>query len=227
MKKISTAAVSLAFILALASPAFPAAIAATAPAAPAPMPPVIDPAAKYLLFHHNYYVEAKGADGECKYGDILKSFRDRGFVVISELRPKDASVIEYGGKGADAVRKLVAAGVPPENITVAGHSKGGAIVLQVAARLDNPKINYLVLAGCGIKGLEKGYPPLSGLKGRFFSLYAATDRIAGSCRQAASGAGNALPGDELVLESGAGHQLFFKPDALWVEPAVAWLKKES
>lgn len=182
------------------------------------MPSTINPSANYLLFHHNYYVETKGVNGDCKYYDILKSFADKGYTVISEIRPKDVSVIEYGKKAAADVHKLLAAGVPPEKITVAGHSKGGVITLQVAALLQNPKISYAVLAGCGIKGLEKGYPDLGALKGKFLSLYAYSDKIAGSCGSVFTQA------REVVLDSPAGHQLFFKPTDIWVEPMVDWLK---
>lgn len=188
------------------------------------MPSTINPAASYLLFHHNYYVETKGANGDCKYYDILKSFTGKGYTVISEIRPKDVSVIEYGKKAAADVHKLLEAGVPPEKITVAGHSKGGVITLQVAALLQNPKINYVVLAGCGIKGLEKGYPTFGTLKGNFLSLYATSDKIAGSCGPAFTQAREGFSVKEIVLDSPAGHQLFFKPTAVWVVPMVDWLK---
>ena len=50
------------------------------------MPSSIDSSAKYLLFLHNYYVEKHGPNGACKYYDILKTFADNGFNVISEIR---------------------------------------------------------------------------------------------------------------------------------------------
>ena len=189
------------------------------------MPVTIDPAASYLFFHHNYYVETKGAEGDCKYYDILKAFSAKGFTVISEIRPKDSPVIDFGKKAADDVRKLLAAGVPAEKITVAGHSKGGVITLQVAAQLENPKINYAILAGCGIKGLEKGYPDLGRLKGNFLSLYAASDKIAGSCGPAFGQGRSGFSAREIVLDNPAGHQLFFKPADAWLEPLSGWLQQ--
>lgn len=189
------------------------------------MPATIDPAASYLLFHHNYYVETKGVDGDCKYYDILKTFSDKGYVVISEIRPKDVSVIEYGKKAAADVRKLLQAGVPPEKITVAGHSKGGVITLQVASQLEVPKVSYAILAGCSIKGLEKGYPDFTKLKGNFLSIYAASDKIAGSCGPAFAQDRGGFSAREIVLDNAAGHQLFFRPADIWVEPVVGWLKQ--
>jgi pimeloyl-ACP methyl ester carboxylesterase len=171
-------------------------------------------------------VETKGVNADCKYYDILKAFSDKGFTVISEIRPKDVSVIEYGKKAAADVHKLLDAGVPPEKITVAGHSKGGVIVLQVAAQLKNPKISYAILAGCSIKGLEKGYPDFDKLKGNFLSLYASSDKIAGSCGPAFSQAREGFSVKEVILDNPGGHQLFFKPADLWIEPVINISKGE-
>lgn len=190
------------------------------------VPATIDPAARHLIFFHNYYVETKGPDGDCKYFDILKSFADKGFTVISEIRPKDISVIEYGKKAAVEVRKLLDAGVPPQNIAVAGHSKGGVIVLQVASIVARPQVNYVVMAGCGIKGLEKGYPDFAGMKGNFLSIYASSDKVAGSCSGEFAKAKEGFSGKEIILESPAGHQLFFKPADLWLEPVTEWLNNK-
>jgi hypothetical protein len=208
--------------LVLCSPGPPNAHAAGVPNA---LPSAINPAADYLFFFHNYYVETKGSDGDCRYADILKSFSDRGFIVISEIRAKDAPIAGYEEKAAAEIRKLLEAGVPQKNITVAGHSKGGVISIGIASLLGKPQINYLILAGCGIKGLEKAYPDPGRLKGNFLSLYATSDKIAGSCRTTFPQPGKDFTVEEIPLESTAGHQLFFRPGDLWVEPAAAWLKR--
>ena len=188
------------------------------------MPTTINTSAKYLFFFHNLYVETKGTDGDCKYYDILKAFTDKGYIVISEIRPKDASIIEYAKKATANIQKLLDAGVPAENITVSGHSKGGVIAIQVASLLEKPKVNYVIMAGCGIKGLEKAYPDYKRLKGNFLSVYASSDKVAGSCNTAFSQAKQDFTSKEFVLDSAAGHQLFFKPTDVWLEPVMAWLK---
>lgn len=187
------------------------------------MPSAVDPAADYLFFFHNYYVEIKGPDGDCKYNDILKAFSEKGFIVISEIRPP-VSPVEYAKKAVVNIRKILNADVPPEQITVAGHSKGGVIALQVAALLEEPKINYVILAGCGIKPLAKAYPDFSRLQGNFLSVYAVSDTVAGSCKADFLKSGQGLSSEEVVLESAAGHRLFFTPTHVWVEPVMTWLK---
>lgn len=215
---------ALVFLLLCASVSASKAAAAAAPNA---MPEVINPAGRYLFFYHNYYVETKGVDGECKYGDILKAFADMGYVVVSEVRPKDTSVVEYAKKAAADVKKLLDAGVQPQNLVLAGHSKGGVIVLRVASLLEKPGVNYVVLAGCGIKGLEKGYPDFSSLKGNFLSLYATSDKVAGSCGAPFAQSGAGFSGKEVALESAAGHQLFFRPEELWVGQMFSWLNNSQ
>jgi predicted esterase len=190
------------------------------------MPSAIKPTANYLLFLHNYYVETKGPDGDCKYFDILKAFADKGFIVISEIRPKDASVSEWAKKTVANIQAILDAGVPQENITVAGHSKGGVIAIQIASLLGKPKVNYVILAGCGIEGLASAYPDFSQLKGNFLSVYATSDKVAGSCSTAFSQAKQDVSIKEIALENAAGHQLFFKPTDVWFEPVVSWLKQK-
>lgn len=186
------------------------------------MPSAIEPSADYLFFFHNYYVEIKGPDGECKYDEILKAFSEKGVIVISEIRPP-VSPVEYAEKAVLNIRKILDTGVPPEQITVAGHSKGGVIALQVAALLEEPKINYVILAGCGIKPLAGAYPDFSRLQGNFLSVYAESDTVAGSCKADFLKASQGLSSKEIVLESTAGHRLFFVPTNEWVDPVMTWL----
>ena len=51
------------------------------------------------------------------------------FVVISEQRPRNTDVEEYAGKVTGQITALLDAGVPAENITVLGASKGAAIAI--------------------------------------------------------------------------------------------------
>jgi hypothetical protein len=197
-----------------------------ADAPPYGMPSAINPSASYLFYSHNYYVETKGTDGDCKYYDILKAFADKGFIVISEIRPKDTNVIEYAKKTTANIQKLLDASVPPENITVAGHSKGGVIAIQVASLLEKPEVNYVIMAGCGIEGLEKAYPDFSRLKGNFLSVYATSDKVAGSCSTDFSKARQGVLIKEIALENAEGHQMFFKPTGVWFEPVIGWLKQK-
>lgn len=190
------------------------------------MPDMIDPAGNYLFFIHNYYVETKGPDGDCKYRDILQAFAKQGFTVISEIRTGKIIPCTYSEKIVIQVKTLLDAGVPPGNIVVSGHSKGGAITLCVASQLKNPDVKFVVMAGCGIPGIIKYklYPDFTKLQGNILSIYAGSDNIAGSCGDAFSKASNGLDHTEIKIESNGGHRLFFAPDETWLRPVLDWIK---
>lgn len=189
------------------------------------MPSDIDPSARYFFFMHNYYVEKKGPEGDCKYNNILKAFADRGFVVVSEVRTGKIVPCTYAEKVVKQVRTLLDSGVPPQNITVGGHSKGGVISLCVASQLENPKVSFVVMAGCEIASVTKFkmYPDFKKLRGRILSVYASSDSIASSCEKAFSMASQGLSHTEIKLKSDAGHKLFFAPKEIWLTPIINWI----
>jgi predicted esterase len=189
------------------------------------MPNTVNSSAEYLFFLHNYYVEKNGPNGDCKYYDLLNAFADSGFSVISEVRSGKIIPCEYAEKIIGQIRTLLDAGVPPEKITVAGHSKGGVIALCVSSKLGNPKVNFVVMAGCEIKPLLDAYPDYRTLKGRFLSIYASSDPVASSCYSAFSQVSEGISSTEIRLESEGGHSLFFKPETIWLNPVILWNRK--
>jgi hypothetical protein len=154
------------------------------------VPTPVDPAARYLFHLHGRAVELQGATaktpfGSYLYNDVVGALADRGFIVISEVRPPTTQLAPYAVVVAAQVAKLLEAGVPPENITVTGFSGGGAIALLATAAIGNPRVNFVLMAGCllGSTGrtvtglLAVGRPP----QGRVLSIYDEGDTNAGSC----------------------------------------------
>jgi hypothetical protein len=191
------------------------------------MPSTIERSAHYLFFLHNYYVERHGPDGACKYYDILKAFADKGFTVISEVRSGKIIPSEYSLIIVRQVKRLLDGGVPPERISIAGHSKGSVIVLCAASQLGNPKIGYIIMAGCEIKPLSQAYPDFIRLKGDFLSIYSSSDSIASSCRKVFSKAIIGISNKEITLKSDKGHRLFFQPEVIWIDPVMIWLNQRK
>ncbi len=191
------------------------------------IPSNIDPSARYLFFLHNYYVEKHGPNGACKYHDILKAFADNGFTVISEVRSGKIVPSEYAKKIVRQVKRLLDAGVSPERITIAGHSKGGVITLCAASQLGNPKIGFIIMAGCEIKPLAQAYPDFIRFKGDFLSIYASSDSIASSCQKVFSKSIIGISNREITLKSDKGHRLFFQPEDIWIEPVMTWLNQRK
>ncbi len=117
------------------------------------LPATIDPSSKFLFFLHGMFSEIYGPDGihplygAYDYYGILRAFEDREFTVISEVRQRGTNPYKYAGKVARQVRTLLSNNVSPEQITVAGFSKGGFVALYAAEKLKNPKVNFVVIAG--------------------------------------------------------------------------------
>ncbi len=195
-----------------------------------------DPNEKYFFYLHGDIVETQGKDASSKryglylYDRIITHFEDRGLIVIDEVRGT-VNPNKYASKITLQVRKLMATGVPPQSITVAGFSKGGYIALLVASSLGQPEVGYAIMAGCG-KGLaatpfnqflkkKRG----ARLKGRIYSVFASSDLEAGSCRPAVvQSSGEGIRFSETRIKSGKGHGLFYQPRPEWVEPVAIFAK---
>jgi pimeloyl-ACP methyl ester carboxylesterase len=204
----------------------PVALAATA-AVLSDLPHPIDPHGDYLLYLHGRILEEEGPRptsprfGVYEYRQILDTFAGHGFTVISEVRPKGTDVAAYAKKVAEQVRALLAAGVPPGRIAVVGFSKGGGITLAAAAELrDQPKVRFVSLAGCGGRKLDLPQPILS--------LRDSVDDLSTSCGEGFSATPARSPSEhrEITLHVGKGHGTFYRPDPVWVEPVVGWLRAE-
>lgn len=198
------------------------------------LPPSIEASARYLLYLHGRIVELQGRHavspqhGRYEFDGILDALAERGFVVIAEVRPRNTG-LDYAKKVAGQVRRLTAAGVAAEHITVVGFSKGGALVLATSAELAEPAVSFVVLAGCGAPGgsplaRQEQDDYLPRMKGRMLSVYDESDREAGSCRETFARASGGLETKEVALRGGLGHGLFFAPRKEWLDLVSDWAK---
>jgi predicted esterase len=190
------------------------------------LPEKIDPRQDYLIYLHGRIIEEEGLRptsprfGVYEYEKILESFAGRGFVVISEPRPRNTDVGVYAGKVVGQVRALRRAGVPPEHIAVVGFSKGGGIALLTASKLAEPKVNFVILAGCSASPSSAE----ESLQGRILSMFDASDDVATTCEKTFAQAKGPLVHEEVVLKLGTGHGTFYRPGD-WLGRVAAWIKK--
>jgi hypothetical protein len=152
---------------------------------------------------------------------MLKTFSSEGFEVISEVRSKGTDIFDYSYQVAADVEKLISAGVSGKNITVSGFSKGGRMTLVVSSLLENAEVNYVVLAGCRTPDI--GNLDLSPV-GRVLSIYDSNDDKFESCSEIFATASEGLEANEIVLNIGDGHGVFYRPLDDWVQPMVKWAK---
>ena len=190
------------------------------------VPQKIDPKAHYLFYLHGRIVEegrrpTSPQFGVYEYDKILETFRARGFVVISEQRPKGTVIEKYAEKVATQVQNLIKAGVPPRQITVVGASQGSWIAMLASTYLKNRDLKFVFMAGCSA---DTEFLKQIDWHGNVLSIYERTDR-AGTCEQYRADATGLGKYEELPLNTGLRHGFIYTPLVEWIEPTVAWAKK--
>jgi hypothetical protein len=190
----------------------------------------VDPKARYLFYLHGRIIEEQGIRptsprfGVYEYEKILQTLVDKGFVVISEARPKGTDMAEYANKVVGQIQTLLKVGVPPERITVVGASKGGGIAILTSTLLKNRNVNFVIIAACA--GDPDAYQPRVDFWGNILSIYDYKDDTgAESCQKFFAQSTGLNRRKEVVLKFGLGHGILYRPLKEWVDPAVAWAKQ--
>ena len=192
------------------------------------VPEAIDPTARFLIYLHGAIVERAGVRpthpqfGIYEYEEILEIFAERGFVVISEARPDGTDGMLYAAAVAEQVRKLLAAGVRPEHITVVGFSKGGGIAIAASSMLANDDLNFVFIAACN-PWLDSR--PEIVARGRLLSLRESSDDLVSSCDVLFERSPSQHDYREVILELGGGHGAFYRPQQEWIDVVVEWANR--
>ena len=203
------------------------------------LPSVINPSARYVFFLHGKIVEKRGPNGRHRcfgiydYHGIVKSFRNQGFVVISEVRPEGTKLDKYAGKIERQIKTLLAYGLSPEQITVVGFSKGSAIALLVSTKLKDFGINFVLMSGCTHNGthvLDRYRKIIDqsvhSMHGRFLHIYDVSDQKCDVCQRILKKVSTEVTFKEMMLKNGLGHGLFYRPRKDWIEPVTEWISQE-
>jgi len=191
------------------------------------VPQTVDTKARYLFYLHGYIVEAGNTRpinprfGVYEYEKILETFKQGGFVVISEARKKDPEIEPYAAKVAGQVRQLLKAGVPPEHITIVGASQGSWIAMLASTYLENRNLNFVFIAACSA---DEGFLKMVNLHGNVLSIYERSD-LAQSCQNYRTDATGISEWKEVEVNTGLKHGFLYRPMKEWVEPTIAWAKR--
>jgi hypothetical protein len=182
-------------------------------------------AEKHLFYSNGCCVEKYNVGGND--ATIAKALRNSGFNLVFQSRTddSDASIRSEVEKIADQVKSMLSNGIAPEDITVSGYSLGSAITLFASIAIANPKVNYVLLAGCPGSGARSFGIDYAKVQGRILSIIDTQDDRFGTCK-------NLLPEsvlqNEIAFTSGYGHAAFRKTDSenmkRWKEPLENWSK---
>jgi len=188
-------------------------------------PESLEPAKIYLIYLHGRIIENSGPRptdsryGLYDYPAILEALSSRGAVVISAQRPPETDMNKYAGVVVSQVEDLIGRGVPPENIVVAGFSKGGGIATRVSSFLRRPQVRFVLLAACP----NDTPAPQLRLTGHVLSVYEASDTLAGSCKPIADLPEHPRSFKEIKISTGKLHGAFYMPLPIWVDPVLDWV----
>ena len=149
----------------------------------------------------------------------------KGLVVIGEVR-RPTKFPVYTSVTSDQVNRLLDAGVPSANITVAGHSKGGVLSLIISIGLGRDDIKFAVLAACGSKRPYRVFVMrrAKGLRGKFLIMWDKNDHAFGACDESLRK--GRVTFTNKILDDGGGHELFNQPAQVWIDPLVSFAKGE-
>lgn len=187
-------------------------------------PREIDRSARYL-FYVSGYIVAEGNTrptspkyGVYEYQEILESFKERGFVVISEARKQSPEIEPYAAKVAAQVKQLLNSGVPPQNITIVGASQGSWIAMLVSTYTANRDVNFVFLAACAA---DDGFLKSVDLHGNVLFISERTD-LPGSCQRFRDDAKGIREYKAIEINTGLKHGFLYRPLKEWIEPTIEW-----
>ncbi len=181
----------------------------------------------FLFYLHGAIVQEMGINavseefGPYDYSGIVRAFRQKGFRVISEPRPKGTDVTAYATKLAGQIDSLILAGVPPENMVVVGASQGAYIAIEAAHQLNEPRVNYVIMALCNDYNVSFYAKYRNELCGNFLSIYEASDQKQ-SCDRLLDMPACKTGYREIRLNMGLGHGFIFRPYGEWIDPLTEW-----
>lgn len=183
----------------------------------------------YLIFLHARIVEEGGRRptdprfGVYQYDAILDSLRTSGSAVLSEQRPPGVPVDTFANRLVRQVDSLLRSGIAPEQITIVGFSRGGAIAILASSKLANPALSFVFMGACGDWAFDR--PDLA-VTGRLLSIYETSDTLGVSCTPLFARSGPGSKTKEIALSLGLGHGTFFQPRSAWITPVLEWARHE-
>ncbi|MCR9085843.1 MAG: hypothetical protein NXH97_03765 [Rhodobacteraceae bacterium] len=183
---------------------------------------------RYIIYVHGRIIETEGIDpvserfGRYEYTQIVDALAQGDAAVIAPVRKGDTDAFAYADHLAAQIERMVAQGVSPEHITLAGFSKGGYIILLTANRLQNPSVRYVVMAGC-VAGIVDGSDAnADGLQGAVLSMVEAADDLGFSCAPLFSRNPQLAYVRDVTFQAGTGHGFFYRADPAWIAEVLSW-----
>lgn len=185
----------------------------------------------YIFFIHNKFLE-ENPDGtfaeeyniKVEYNEILKSFKNDGFIVFSEKRLPKTNGVEYAKKVVKQIDSLISKGVQPNHITVIGTSKGGYIAQFVSSFAKNPNLNFVFIGSFQDTDIEE--IPTINFCGNILTIYEKSDVFGVTAiKRKETSKLKINQFKEIELNTGLKHGFLYIASEEWIKPCKMWAKR--
>ncbi|MEL6864057.1 MAG: alpha/beta hydrolase [Bacteroidota bacterium] len=182
---------------------------------------------KFIFFLHNRFLEehhleeAHPVYGRVEYAEIIQAFKASGFKVISEQRRGNVNARAYAASVVEQIDSLLEQGIPPNQISVVGTSKGGYIAQYVSTLAQNEALNFVFIGSFRISDLE-AIPEIN-FCGNILNIYERSDTFGSSAIERKRRSTCTIQHfQEIELQTEMGHGFLFKALEEWIGPTIAW-----
>jgi hypothetical protein len=187
------------------------------------------PTELYVFYSHGLIVEGENPTpehdrfGVYDFPAVKKALADPKYNVIAYHRPLKTDPFNYAQTLTRQVTTLLDKGVPAQNITLIGFSRGGFITALASNKLANKELNFVIMAACTSR-LAKNKSVV--IHGNLLSIYETSDDV-GSCHHVVSRSPDAISSyQEIAISTGKQHGAFYTPDPTWLMPLKEWIKRD-
>lgn len=182
----------------------------------------------YIIYLHGAIVEREGVNatsaqfGSYDFTEIVSALAAGDADVIAPVRSGDVDAHRYATEIGREIIRMIASDVRPQQITVAGFSKGGYMTLMAARRLGEQSLRYVVMAGCTENIADGSDMRADGLYGNILSMVDASDDLAFSCMPLFARNRQLNDPQEIIFTNGTGHGFFYEADPAWTDMVLQW-----
>ena len=190
-----------------------------------------EPNEDYIFFIHNKFLEEnpdetfdKEYNVKVAYNEILNSFRNDGFIVLSEKRQPKTNGIEYAKKIVHQIDSLISKGIKPNHITIIGTSKGGYIAQFVSTFAKNPNLNFVFIGSFQDTDIEE-FPTIN-FCGNILTIYEKSDIFGVTAiKRKETSKLRINQFKEIELNTGLRHGFLYIASDDWIKPCKMWAKR--
>lgn len=195
------------------------------------LPEQYEPSDKFVFYSHGYIVEGenptpvevKNGWGLYDFPKVKQALADDRYTLVAIHRKKNTDPFEYAKAQSATIRNMIKNGVPANNITLIGFSRGAFITGLMSNHLADFGVNTVLLAGCG-RLISRKHDDIK-VYGHVLSVYEKTDK-SNTCKKLKDKSWQVQSFKEIAINTGLSHGAFYRPLPQWILSVKTWMKEK-